>query len=75
MDSRVSIKFENAQYEQTYKLGSDDRLDNLEALERFVRDGLLREVETIFRFMHQNRLQAGSTCFPPDDSAAFDTII
>ncbi len=54
-DGRVSVKLENEWYEQTYKLGDDERFPNIEAIHRFVDQHFLEEALNIFVQMHAAR--------------------
>ncbi len=75
MDNRISVKFENALYEQTFKLGQDDRLGSLEAIQQWVDAALLEQVSTVFQQMHQARMAALSRAFPVENQVVFEDII
>ena len=75
MDNRVSVKFENALYEQTYKLGTEERLSTLEGVRQCADAGLLAEVAACFRNMHRARMEAYGRTFPIDDTVVFEEII
>lgn len=75
MDNRLSVKFENALYEQTYKLGADERFDSLEAVQGLVDTPFLQQVQMQFQQMHQNRMAALERLFPPAHTEAFEEII
>lgn len=75
MDNRISVKFENALYEQTFKLGEDDRLGSLESIRQWVDAALLEQVSTVFQQMHQARMAAFSRAFPVENQVIFEDII
>ena len=74
-DKRISVKFENAQYEQTIKFGDDDRFSNLDAVRTFVDNKLLEDILEGFRHIHAARIAALLRVFPTDTSDAFEDII
>ncbi|MEO6760210.1 MAG: hypothetical protein ABIO24_12205 [Saprospiraceae bacterium] len=75
MNERVSVKFENEGYEQTFKLGQDDRLASLEGVQKWVDPSLLEQVQNTFREMHRSRLSALDRAFPPAQAIVFEEII
>lgn len=75
MDDRLSVKFENAGYEQTFKLGQDDRLPGLEAVRRWIDEPLLEAVQVQFQAMHRAKLAALSRAFPEPEEMPFDEIV
>lgn len=75
MDNRLSLKIENAQYEQTYKLGDDDRFGNLDAVNMLADPEFLKQVQAIFNQMHRSRLEAMGRAFPPDTTEHFEEIV
>lgn len=74
-DGRTSVKFETAHYEQTYKLGDDERFSTLEGVQQFVDTALLENTLEIFRQMHRARLDTMARQFPVQAGTAFETII
>lgn len=74
-DNRISIKFENALYEQTYKLGLDERFASLEAVQKLVDDAFLEQVSSHFQLMHRAKTAACSRLFPPNDKIELEHII
>lgn len=76
MDNRISVKFENALYEQTYKLGTDDRFATLEAIREWLDPPLMAEIQNLFTHMHQTRLSAVNRQFNnTDGDSPFPEII
>jgi hypothetical protein len=75
MDHRTSVKFENAMYEQTFKLGHDERLATLEAVRQFVDASFIEQVLGHFQQMHQTRMAAHGRAFPVETGVAFEEII
>ena len=74
-DNRVSVKFENALYEQTFKLGDDDRFSNLEAVQKLVDNEMLEDVQAGFRQMHVARMAVMGRAFPVMEAEVFEEII
>ncbi|MFN4080545.1 MAG: hypothetical protein ACK4NS_06560 [Saprospiraceae bacterium] len=75
MGERVSVKIENALYEQTYKLGDDDRFQTPEAVERLLDGAFFEAADRVMQAMHQNRLQAIARLTPRTSQNDFDEII
>jgi hypothetical protein len=75
MDNRISVKFENSLYEQTFKLGEDERLASKESVEQLIDAQFMEQVQTNFRTMHQIRLAGYARAFPQQHEAGFETII
>ncbi|MBK8428780.1 MAG: hypothetical protein IPL27_23790 [Lewinellaceae bacterium] len=48
MGERTSVKFENERYEQTYKLGTDERWTRLETIQQWVDTDFLEKVLQTF---------------------------
>ena len=72
---RLSLKFENEGYEQTYKFGVDERVSNLAAVQRLVDADFLEAVLQQMQAMHQVRMAAFARVFPPAEGADFEEII
>ena len=75
MDNRTSIKIENANYEQIYKLGDEERFQNPENIRKLLDAGLLDNAARLFRDMHQYKLAAMMNLFPPETEESFETIL
>ncbi len=75
MNERISVKFENEGYEQTFKLGQDDRLATLEGVRHWVDAILLEQVQITFQHLHHARLAALDRAFPPAQAIIFEEII
>jgi hypothetical protein len=75
MDNRISVKFENALYEQTFKLGLDERLSSLESVQKLVDGPFIAQVEANFQKMHQARMAAYARTFAADNQPEFEEII
>lgn len=75
MGDRTSVKFENERYEQTYKLGSDDRLSGVDAIQQWVDPGFLEQVQQVFQQMHQTQMAATARLFTKGPENHFDEII
>lgn len=74
-DNRISVKFENEGYEQTYKLGTDERSSSLEAVRQWVDAGFIAEVLHQMQAMHRSRLAAFVRAFPAPVDSPFEEII
>jgi hypothetical protein len=74
-DNRISVKFENALYEQTYKLGDDERFSNLEAVQKLVDAAMIDGVLAGFQQMHATRMAAMSRLFPVAEMEEFEEIV
>ena len=75
MDNRVSVKFENALYEQTFKLGHDERLSSVESVQKLADAAFLEQVLAVFQQMHQAKMAAFARAFPLEESIVFEEII
>ena len=75
MDNRVSVKFESGLYEQTYKLGDDERFQTPESIQKLMDMAFVESVLTQMQQMHQNRLSALSRHFPAAENETFEEII
>ena len=74
-EGRTSVKFETPLYEQTFKLGDDDRFSSLEGIQALVDRYMIERVLEGFRFMHGIRLEALNRTFPANSSEMFEEII
>ena len=74
-DNRTAVKFENEGYEQTFKLGQDERLATFEDIERWVDEQLVADVQGNMGAMHQSRLAANGRAFPTIQDKEFEDII
>ncbi|MCC6413667.1 MAG: hypothetical protein IT270_18575 [Saprospiraceae bacterium] len=76
MDGRVSVKFENAHYEQTFKLGNDERIQSLEDVQRLVDAAMAEEVLHNMQQQHRCRLAAMRRSFGEQrEASVFEEII
>lgn len=73
-DGRTSVKFENPLYEQTYKLGQDDRFTSVEDVQKLVDEDFVQSVLAQFQAMHQTRTRA-LVRFEPAREEFFEEII
>lgn len=74
-DQRISVKFENALYEQTFKLGTDERLATVEAVRQWADAALIEAVQAGFQQMHRARMAALERAFPQGEAQPFEEII
>lgn len=75
MNNRISIKFENGQYEQTYKFREHDAIKSLQDCERMVDAEMLAEVEATFQKMHQSKMGSFNRNILSGNEDEFETII
>ena len=52
MDNKISVKFENALYEQTYKFRDSEQLNGIEDVQRLVDDTFVAQVLAELPRMH-----------------------
>lgn len=74
-DGRSSVKFETALYEQTFKLGDDERFSSLEGIQALVDGPFLSRVLEGFQQMHATRLESFARNFSSETSYPFEEII
>lgn len=75
MEERYSVKFENEGYEQTYKLGSDERANSLEKITQLIDPAFIQHVMQQMQSMHQNRMAAFARHTSAENMPMFDEII
>ncbi len=75
MDNRISVKFENTFYEQTYKLGMDERVASMEGVIKLIDRQFVEQVSAQFLQMHQTRISAFGRAFPAGRDVTFEEII
>ncbi|MFN7833461.1 MAG: hypothetical protein ACK5Q2_15895, partial [Bacteroidota bacterium] len=68
-------KLENERYEQTYKLGDDERFSSIEAIHQFVDERFLEEAVQIFVQMHAVRLGSAGRMAPDTSEQDMEEII
>ncbi len=74
-DGRTSVKFETALYEQTFKLGDDERFSTLEGVQKIVDGPMIEKIMEGFRQMHSTRLDVMTRLFPSSEEVVFQEII
>jgi hypothetical protein len=74
-EQRVFVKFENPFYEITWKLGNDERFQQLENIEQLLDETALQEVQAQLQQLHSSRLAALARCFPSTGDQEFEVII
>lgn len=75
MENRISLKLENARYEQTFKLGDDERFATVEAVEKLVDALFLEQAVQQFQAMHHATMAALSRNFPMAETTEYEEII
>ncbi|MDO8369029.1 MAG: hypothetical protein Q7T20_19685 [Saprospiraceae bacterium] len=74
-DGRTSVKFETSLYEQTFKMGDDERFNTLEGVQKIVDDPMIEKIMEGFRQMHSTRLEAMARNYPVQAGEIFEEII
>jgi hypothetical protein len=72
-DSRISIKFENAQYEQIFKM--KESITSVSEAQHFADALFCKNVELQFIAMHQNKIDALKRFLPQNKEDEFEEII
>ncbi len=75
MDNRISVKFENPWYEQTYKFRQDEHLNDLADVQRLVDPAFIADIAQNMQQMHQTRHAAENRFFPTTEEDEFEQII
>ncbi len=74
-EGRTSVKFETSLYEQTFKLGDDERFSTLERVKQWVDTTMLEQILEGFQNLHKTRLEAMARSFPTPSESIFEEII
>lgn len=74
-EGRTSVKFETALYEQTFKLGDDERFTSVEGVQKIIDAPFLERIMEGFRLMHHARLETLSRTYPVQNEMMFEEII
>lgn len=75
MDNRLSVKFESALYEQTYKFRTAIGLENFEDIQNIVDESFIAQVETALLTMHQQKIAALARNMEKQKKDEFEEII
>lgn len=75
MDNRLSVKFENGLYEQTYKFRMADHLESFTDVEKLVDGTFIQAVNEELKRMHQIRNAALGRFLPVEEEDEFEEII
>lgn len=75
MDTRLSIKFENSQAEQTYKLRPSEQVNTLSDIQQLVDEQLLKTILARFAAMQKDFDDARERHFPADGADDFPVIL
>lgn len=75
MDNRTTVKFENARYEQSFKLGDDERFATVEGIQRWADAPLVQTILEGFQVMHRAHLEAQARNYPVLSEEIFEEII
>ncbi len=74
-NQRYIIKFENSDYEQTYKVREGGSINNMEDVKRMVNDDFVITIMERFKSMHADFVQALTGTIDTDDDDEFDVIL
>jgi hypothetical protein len=74
-DNRLSVKFENAGYEITCKLGDDERIRTVSDVEQLLDAVFLENILQTLGTIHTARLGLFARQFPPANTEIFPEII
>ncbi len=74
MDNKISVKFENSLYEQTYKFRDSEGLENIGDVQRLVDASFIEAVMQELTKMHQIKNQVLHRFFPEEEED-FEEII
>ena len=74
-DTRLSIKFENSNFEQTYKFRPTEQTNSLKELQKLVDETFVNQVMTLFQQMEQNFEASFQRNFPETEDDDFPAII
>jgi len=74
-DGRTSVKFETSLYEQTYKLGEDERFSTVEGVQTIIDLPMIEQILQGFQRMHRARLESMSRNFPAQTEEIFEEIL
>ena len=74
-DTRLSIKFENGDFEQTYKFRPTEQTNSLKEINRLLDDEFLEQVRARFEQMKQDFNAGFARNFAPPEDDEFPSII
>ncbi len=74
MDNKISVKFENTLYEQTYKFRDSEALSSIADVQKLVDGEFIARVLKELAVMHQVRQEALNR-FMPEEEEDFEEII
>ncbi len=74
-DTRLSIKFENNHFEQTYKFRPTEKTNSLNELRQLVDEPFIEKVMSHFQEMDQDFAAAFERNFPEEEDDDFPEII
>ena len=75
MDNRFSVKIENRQFEETYKLRVSNQIEKLEDIQKLVDEQLIQETLQRFATMNSNLNAAMERNLPKESEEEFEEII
>ena len=75
MDTRITVKFETPEFEQSYKFRMPDQLNHLEDVQRLVDNEFIEMVLDNMKAQNRTKAQAMDRFIQEDTAEEFDTII
>ena len=75
MDNKLSVKFENGLFEQTYKFRMSDQLQTLEDIQKLIDEEFIAQVLEELKSMNQIKNKAFIRYFKVESDEVFDEII
>ncbi len=75
MDNKYSVKLEKNLIEQIYKFRVDEKLENVDDIEKLLDVSFMLKAESIFISIQENKLSTLERNYPTHESESFDKII
>ena len=75
MDNKLSVKFENPLYEQTYKFRDSEQLSTLAEVQQLVDEVFINQVLAQLAAMHRTSQAALGRYLPAEEEEDFEEII
>ncbi|MFT5165593.1 MAG: hypothetical protein ACI8P3_000821 [Saprospiraceae bacterium] len=75
MDTRITVKFENAQFEQSYKFRMTNQLSHLEDVKKLVDEKFIEGVLENFKNQLHTKVQAMDRFIEFDEEEEFEDIV
>ncbi len=75
MDTRITVKFETALHEQSYKFRVSDQINHIEHVKKLVDKKFIEGVLDNFKMQHRTQSQAMERFIEFDEEEEFDDIV